>query len=252
MSGTNRGAVHPEELRPPLLGAHRNRPKPSPKYHRSRPWPASIDAPPNRSSDGRLQRHSTRPRGAPDCSPGGRQDNRPVPRPDLPVSRMADWVTPVVGLGGLVFAASTFAIGLAVGRGQIGAFKTAEKGRERAETDRLLSAARRITVWCDLATSNDDKYVLAAHNSGDEPVYGAVVYVATGSKEHQPPAEIVFMTLPPGQTLTADLPTEHVGTVPNFPFTPRVAIAFTDASGRHWRRGEDGQLEQQEFPARTC
>lgn len=100
---------------------------------------------------------------------------------------------------------------------------------------------------------DDEAYIVAARNGGDQPVYESGVYLQSGTGRHPDMrTEVVFMTIRPGSTLTHRESVAHIRRVDHTPWAPTVSIRFTDAKGKHWLRDASGQLTEQDQPARTC
>ncbi len=87
-------------------------------------------------------------------------------------------------------------------------------------------------------------------NAGETPIYSTVLYYTpnAGSRAGET-MEVVFGVVPPGSTHSH--PVDGAWRTNEYR-QPGVAVAFTDASGGHWRRTEMGELLTEPYAPLTC
>jgi hypothetical protein len=110
--------------------------------------------------------------------------------------------------------------------------------------------ARRVSAWFERNPEGGLGGTLSVRNGSEATVTNCVGTVDGGVH----PMEIVFMTMPPETTLTAQVPANHIypEVYSHTPWGPSVEVAFTDPEGTNWRRGPDNRLREGPYPARTC
>lgn len=125
-------------------------------------------------------------------------------------------------------------------------FEEIKDRRASREADKQR-VARRLSGWCEV---KGDEAILWIQNLSEEPAYDVVGYLgkAGTNLESLPYPDNVYMeagfgVVPPGQKLDFKIDDRRFFASDIFPDIPAVAIEFTDANGRHWRRLANGELK---------
>lgn len=131
--------------------------------------------------------------------------------------------------------------------------------RAATEQDRRREDAERVAAWWHFGESmgsSEDEVVINVRNAGDTPVYDAVVFIGPAIEPIPYPSrnaiDVHIGIIPPEETakeaipartveldIESEEPDEH-----GFYRGGFIELAFTDSSGRFWRRNRRGQLEQ--------
>lgn len=153
-------------------------------------------------------------------------------------SEIATWIQAIGSAGSLLAFAAW--VGIAI--------LTRRDDHER----HFAHQARSVAAWIDEGERYDSPapYVVCIANGGENPVYRCSV--ALPGLEHQNLAAVVHRQLvPPHSTVVVEAPAGVADFSDDDLYEGGVAplLDFTDSSGRHWHRDEEGRLNERSRPA---
>lgn len=164
---------------------------------------------------------------------------------DINWGSVPDWVAAIGTIGSLYAA--------------LWLLKQEINDRRRHEAEAQTQSARAVSAWVQ---TGQDKYLFAAKNSGEEPVYDCVVYSdlpivdpvtkqrGVRMKDEKTPMgepwpyylDRFLGVIPPGETSKFEIDSDSVEY--EYQGLPDLWIEFTDVSGKHWKRDAGGKIHQ--------
>ena len=172
------------------------------------------------------------------------------------------WATAVAAIVALIFAAKAASVTKQLYKVEFERDNRANDERRERDLDRERDQAGRVSAWFGWrdyahATLGGDpnEYGALLRNASELPVYGAqIAFVAKKEWEATPPPQRLPISvevrdvIAPGEE-SVFVPIDRALLEAEFPDRAErervsVTITFTDASGRRWHRGANGQLHR--------
>jgi hypothetical protein len=155
----------------------------------------------------------------------------------LTLEQWAKVGTIVGGFGTLLAFAGTLYLLNMQGQ-QLGVAQRQERDRE---DDRHREQARLVAAWC-IGRERVVGATIAVTNRSDEPVYGCCPRVKSTWGPGHDLKWVNVGVLPPASTRNVEIPIKFPRAMGDI--LPPVEVTFTDSAGRHWRRRDNGSLQE--------